>query len=84
MPQYRAKAELYASSPQWVGNRLVKPGEVFESDDTPGLNWHPIDEAATAAVVARFGEVRADGQQHFIGGANSLYVPSKATDYQRR
>ena len=82
MARYRAKAELYALSPQWLGNRLVKPGEEFESDDTPGRNWYPLDEAAIAAVVARFGEVAADRQQFYIGGANSLYVPSKASDYQ--
>ena len=84
MPRYRAKAELYVSSPQWLGNRLVKPDEVFESNDVPGRNWFPIDDAAIAAVVARFGEVSAERQQFWIGGAGSLYVPFTAEEYQQR
>lgn len=41
MAKYRALAPLY------LGNGVtVAPGEVFESNATPGRNWKPIDEHA--------------------------------------
>ena len=70
MPSYRAKAALY------LGREVIKTGETFASDLTPGRNWHPLDDEATAKVVAKFGAVLPDRRQEFtIGGADSLFVP---------
>lgn len=49
MARYRARAQLY------VGGRVVRPGEDFESTDTPGAAWHPLDDDARAAHRERFG-----------------------------
>jgi hypothetical protein len=38
MARYRAKAQLY------VGTRLINPGDLFNSDLEPGLQWEPVDE----------------------------------------
>jgi hypothetical protein len=34
--------------------RIVKAGEEFMSNDTPGRNWFPLDDEARAAFEARF------------------------------
>jgi hypothetical protein len=68
MPRYRAKADLQ------LGSRRIREGETFGSDMTPGRNFHPLDEAAEAAVIARFGEVLPDRPQRFnVGGTDSLW-----------
>jgi hypothetical protein len=43
MAKYRALAALY------VGSRLIAPGETFNSDDVPGTQWEPLDDAGRAA-----------------------------------
>ncbi len=70
MPRYRAKAALHARVSGTVeAARYIKAGEVFESDDGPGRNWHPMDDAAAAAVVAKFGVVLPDRAETFgLGG----------------
>ena len=73
MATYRAKADL-----QLGGAIRIKAGETFSSALVPGRNWHPIDEEATAKVVAAFGEVLPDRPQQFtIGGADSLFTPPR-------
>lgn len=47
MPRYRAKALLFV-------DRLIHPGEEFSSEAPPGINWEPLDSAATQAVASRF------------------------------
>lgn len=47
MARYRAKALLFV-------DRLITPGEEFESDLPPGINWDPLDASARGAVEARF------------------------------
>jgi hypothetical protein len=59
MARYRALSNLF------VGRRLIKPGEEFESDLVPGLNWEPLDDAARAAKAAaeRLYEILPNGLQ---------------------
>lgn len=47
MPLYRAKALLFID-----GDRLIYPGDEFQSDIEPGKNWEPLDAAASKAVAA--------------------------------
>lgn len=49
MAEYAANAMLF------IGDRLIMPGETFESDLVPGKNWEPVDAAAKAAFEKRFG-----------------------------
>lgn len=50
MAKYRAKADLF------VDGYAIKSGEEFESDNTPGRNWIPLDAGAKAKVKATFGD----------------------------
>jgi hypothetical protein len=43
MAKYRARAALY------VGSRLIGAGDVFQSDDVPGLQWEPLDDDGRSA-----------------------------------
>lgn len=47
MAKYQAKAKLF------VDNRLIQPGDTFESDLPPGQQWEPMDDAARSAVASR-------------------------------
>jgi hypothetical protein len=69
VPRYRAKADLQ------LGSRRIREGETFESDLPPGRNFHPLDEAAEAAVIAQFGEILPDRPQKFLvgGGLDNLW-----------
>lgn len=55
MAKYRAKATLY------VDSRLIAPGEQFDSDQTPGKEWEPIDDAARQNA-----KLKADSDAHVI------------------
>lgn len=44
--RYRALGPLYIQ-------RLIKPGEEFESSLPPGRNWEPLNSEATAACAER-------------------------------
>ena len=45
MPLYRALAPVFT-------DRLIRSGEEFSSDATPGRNWEPLDAEAKAKVAA--------------------------------
>jgi hypothetical protein len=47
MLRYRAREPIYLNN---VG-RLVDTGEVFTSDDPPGLAWIPLDPAPAAPAM---------------------------------
>lgn len=49
MPSYRAREPIYLNSE----GRLVDTGEVFTSDETPGLAWVPLETEPTAAPAPR-------------------------------
>jgi hypothetical protein len=51
MAKYRALKPLFIGRP-------VAPGEEFASDEVPGRNWEPLDDAAKAAVSSRFGTLK--------------------------
>ncbi len=44
MPEYRASAPIYLNRE----GRLIETGEVFTSDETPGLAWIPLGDASHA------------------------------------
>lgn len=46
-------ARYKAEKPLFVGIRYVYAGEEFESDDTPGKFWIPLDSEGEAAIEAR-------------------------------
>lgn len=81
MARYRAKAQLY------VGNRLINPGDLFNSDHEPGSQWEPVDE--NGKPVAPNGDPGAvdipDGWRDLtpekrISLARRLGAPVKGTD----
>lgn len=64
MPKYRALAKLYVAEAPGALPKLVNTGEYFDSTDTPGSRWEPVDEAAKAVVASNpprraFGRTRA-------------------------
>lgn len=85
MARYRAKAQLY------VGTRLVAPGEVFNSDLEPGLQWEAIDEHGKPIVVGAAADTDASAveipedwrdlnPQKRIKLAQRLGAPTKGTN----
>ncbi|MDO8596416.1 MAG: hypothetical protein Q7R45_07315 [Sulfuricaulis sp.] len=69
MAKYQAEALLF------VERRLIAPGESFESDDVPGRNWKPLDDAAKAAVTAHFGD-KPKGPVKFVQPATIPVEPT--------
>jgi hypothetical protein len=67
MAKYRAKAALY------VGSRLIAPGETFTSDDVPGKEWEPLDDAGKAA----------HDERHNKSGAKHAAKPAPAASFGR-
>jgi hypothetical protein len=49
MPSYRAREPIYLNSQ----GRLIDTGEVFTSDETPGLAWIPLETAPPGTGTAR-------------------------------
>ena len=47
MPQYRAREPIYLNS----SGRLVDTGEVFASDEVPGLAWELIESEQPVATA---------------------------------
>ena len=81
MAKYRALAALY------VGSRLIAPGEIFASDDVPGLQWEAVDADGKPLVAAADPNVveipegwRDLGPQKRISLAQRLGAPAKGTN----
>ena len=47
MPAYRARQAIYLSSER----RLIAEGEIFNSDETPGHAWIPLETPPPAATA---------------------------------
>lgn len=45
MALYKAKQKLY------VNDRLILIGETFESNDTPGIQWEPLDKPVREEII---------------------------------
>lgn len=50
--RYKAASKLY------VGDRLIRAGEIFESDQPPGKRWIPVNAAGKEIVGGRLVEDR--------------------------
>jgi hypothetical protein len=49
MATYRAREPIYLNN----AGRLVDTGEVFSSDEVPGLAWEPVIEQPQAEAAGR-------------------------------
>ncbi|WP_156428158.1 hypothetical protein [Novosphingobium sp. FSW06-99] len=49
MPSFRAREPIYLCT----AGRLIDTGEVFSSDETPGLAWIPLETPPPLATAPR-------------------------------
>jgi hypothetical protein len=74
MAKYRALAALY------VGSRLLAPGDVFQSDDVPGMQWQPLDDEGKPIPAAPAAKPEAKPAPAKPEPAADKRVPHKAAD----